>query len=116
MAVFTIVTITLIMKEFVGKRMEVCRALHAEERAIIQLGKLGMSLKPSEVTLYTTTFPCPQCANKIVGLGIGKIVFVEHYPTKESVDLLARSLENKNIEKFEGVKARAYFRIYDRAR
>jgi len=105
-----------IIKKFVGKRMEVCRALHAEERAIIQLAKLGMSINPSGITLYTTTFPCPQCANKIVGLGIGKILFVEPYPTKESVDLLARSLENKNIEKFEGVKARAYFRIYDRAR
>jgi len=105
-----------IIKEFVGKRMEVCRALHAEERAIIQLGKLGMSLKPSDVTLYTTTFPCPQCANKIVGFGIGKIVFVEPYPTKESKDLLESSLGKNNIDKFEGVKARAYFRIYDRAR
>lgn len=105
-----------IIKEFVGKRMEVCRALHAEERAIIQLGKLGMSLKPSDITLYTTTFPCPQCANKIVGLGIGKIVFVEPYPTKESKDLLEDSLGKNNIDKFEGVKARAYFRIYDRAR
>lgn len=105
-----------IIKEFVGKRMEVCRALHAEERAIIQLGKIGMSLKPSDVTLFTTTFPCPQCANKIAGLGIGKIVFVEPYPTKESKDLLESSLGKDNIVKFEGVKARAYFRIYDRVR
>ena len=105
-----------IIKKFVGKRMELCRALHAEEMAIIQLAKLGMSVKPSDVTLYTTTFPCPQCANKIVGLGIGKIVFVEPYPTKESIELLKTSLGEKHIEKFEGVKARAYFRIYDRAR
>ena len=105
-----------IIKKFVGKRMEVCRALHAEERAIIQLAKLGMSINPSGITLYTTTFPCPQCANKIIGLGIGKIVFVEPYPTKESKDLLESSLGKGNIVKFEGVKARAYFRIYDRAR
>jgi deoxycytidylate deaminase len=105
-----------IIKKFVGKRMEVCRALHAEERAIIQLGKLGVSVNPSNLTLFTSTFPCPQCANKIVGFGIGKIVFVEPYPTKESIELLTSSIGDKNIEKFEGVKARAYFRIYDRAR
>jgi deoxycytidylate deaminase len=105
-----------IVKKFIGKRMEVCRALHAEEKALLQLGKSGVSINPSSMTLYTTTFPCPQCANKIVGFGIGKIVYVEPYPTKESRDLLVSSLGERNIEKFEGVKARAYFKIYDRAR
>ena len=41
---------------------------------------------------------------------------VEPYPTKESKGLLEDSLGKNNIDKFEGVKARAYFRIYDRAR
>lgn len=106
-----------IIKKFIGKRLEVCRALHAEERAILQLAKLGMavSLRDSNVTLYTTTFPCPQCANKIVGTGIKKIVYVEPYPTKESRDLLISTLGEKKVEKFEGVKARTYFRIYDRS-
>jgi len=105
-----------IVKKFIGKRMEVCRALHAEEKALLQLGKSGVSINPSSMTLYTTTFPCPQCANKMVGYGIGKIVYVEPYPTKESRDLLVSSLGEKNIDKFEGVKARAYFKIYDRVR
>lgn len=105
-----------IIKKFIGKRMEVCRALHAEEGAILELAKLGMavSLKDSKVALYTTTFPCPQCANKIVGTGIKRIVYVEPYPTKESRDLLVNTLGEKDVEKFEGVKARAYFRIYDK--
>ncbi|MBU0706964.1 hypothetical protein KKG41_01180 [Patescibacteria group bacterium] len=106
-----------IVKNFIGKRSEVCRALHAEEKAILQLAKLGMgiSLKNSNITLYTTTFPCPQCANKIVGTGIKRIVYVEPYPTKESQDLLINTLKKKNVEKFEGVKARNYFRVYDRS-
>lgn len=104
-----------IIKNFIGKRMEVCRALHAEERAILYLGRLGagMPVKNSTLTLYTTTFPCPQCANKIVESGINRIIYVEPYPTKESRDLLKSSLGERKIEKFEGVKARAYFRIYD---
>lgn len=104
-----------IIKEFIGKRSEVCRALHAEERVILHLAKLGMgiSLADLDITLYTTTFPCPQCANKIVDVGINKLVFVEPYPAKESKDLLKKSLEEKNIDKFEGVKARTYFRAYD---
>ncbi|MCJ7645767.1 deaminase [bacterium] len=105
-----------IIKEFIGKRMEVCRALHAEERALLQLSKLGMGLplKNLTMTLYTTTFPCPQCANKIVETGIKKIIYVEPYPSKESKDLLVNGLGMENIERFEGVKAGAYFKIYDR--
>jgi deoxycytidylate deaminase len=107
-----------IVKEFIGKLMEKCRALHAEEIAIIQLSKLGsgIPLKDIKATLYTTTYPCFQCANKIVQSIIKKVVYVEPYPQKESEELFTKfEKEGKiNLEKFEGVKARALFRIFDR--
>ncbi len=107
-----------IMKEFIGKLMEKCRALHAEEVAISQLSKLGSGISPKDIkaTLYTTTYPCFQCANKIVRSIIKKVVYVEPYPQKESEGLFTKfEKEGKiNIEQFEGVKARALFRIFDK--
>lgn len=107
-----------IMKEFIGKLMEKCRALHAEEMAISQLSKLGSGISPKDIkaTLYTTTYPCFQCANKIVRSIIKKVVYVEPYPQKESEELFTKfEKEGKiNLEQFEGVKARALFRIFDK--
>ncbi len=98
--------------------MEKCRALHAEEMAISQLSKLGSGISPKDIkaTLYTTTYPCFQCANKIVRSIIKKVVYVEPYPQKESEELFTKlEKEGKiNLEQFEGVKARALFRIFDK--
>ncbi|MBM3300797.1 MAG: hypothetical protein FJY85_12685, partial [Deltaproteobacteria bacterium] len=61
-----------------GKLLDVCRALHAEENAIINLAKNGTCV-PGDCVLYTTTFPCNLCANKIVAANIGKVVYAEAY-------------------------------------
>jgi len=43
-----------------GERAELCRAIHAEENALLQLVRHGPS--PVGGTLYTTTYPCTPCA------------------------------------------------------
>ena len=43
-----------------GERHELCRALHAEQNAIIQAAVQGISIKDS--TLYCTASPCSLCA------------------------------------------------------
>jgi deoxycytidylate deaminase len=92
-----------------GKLLDICRALHGEENAII--GMAGVS-KPhkGKLVLYTTTFPCNLCANKIVAAGIELVIYAEPYTIEESKSILA----NGKVDdiKFEGVKSTAYFRLY----
>ncbi len=92
-----------------GKLLDVCRSLHAEENAIISLARNG-SILGNNAVLYTTTFPCNLCANKIAEVGIGKVVYAEPYPMVDALDILRR--REVVVEKFEGVKSSAFFRLY----
>ncbi|MBW2319895.1 MAG: cytidine deaminase [Deltaproteobacteria bacterium] len=61
------------------------RAVHAEMEALLSCGRSGVSTRES--TLYTTTFPCHNCAKHIVASGISRVVFVEPYPKSLAMDL-----------------------------
>jgi dCMP deaminase len=61
-----------------GQRHEICRAIHAEQNAIIQGGYHGINIKSS--TLYCTHSPCVLCAKMIVNAGIKKVVADIGYP------------------------------------
>lgn len=107
---------TEVFEEFVpgskggpGKLLDVCRSLHAEENAIIKLSKIGGVSSENRI-LYTTTYPCSLCANKIVEVGISKVIFDEPY-TMPEVDKLFHS-KGIAVKKFEGVKSRAFFKLY----
>jgi len=86
-----------------------CRALHAEENAILYLARDGSGV-PSNGTLYTTTFPCSLCANKIAAVGLKKVVFAEPYPMPEALEVLTQN--QVEVVKFQGVKSSAFFRLY----
>ena len=92
-----------------GKLLDVCRALHAEENAILDLVSSGRGA-PDEAVLYTTTFPCSLCAKKIVTVGIKNVVYAEPYPMDESRELFLQA--GVEVRRFEGVKSTAYFRLY----
>jgi len=93
------------------KLLDKCRSLHAEENAILQAARLGgVSLKNS--IMYTTTFPCKLCANKIISVGIKEIVYVEAYPDQDSVDFFNKHSKQVKITKFEGVKASAFYNLF----
>ena len=75
-----------------GQRHELCRALHAEQNAIIQAAKIGVSTEGA--TIYITLQPCVICAKMLVNAGITRIVHKGEYP-----DELSRSiLEEAGIE------------------
>lgn len=96
-------------RSVLSKHLDLCRALHAEERAILQVAKLGgQSL--AGASLYTTTFPCQLCAKKIVEVGIIKVVYVDPYPYKIAVDTLKTA--DVILEKFEGVKSKKFDNLY----
>ena len=83
-----------------GERHELCRGLHAEQNAIIQLAKYGGNIVDS--TLYISgCSPCVVCAKMIINSGIKRIVYSgERYSDELSMELLEKS--NILIEKLDG--------------
>ncbi|WP_058486024.1 deoxycytidylate deaminase [Defluviitalea phaphyphila] len=69
-----------------GQRHELCRALHAEQNAIVQAAMHGVSVKGG--TLYVTHQPCVMCAKMAINAGIKRIVFKGSYPDELSMELL----------------------------
>ena len=69
-----------------GERHELCRALHAEQNAIIQAATLGQSIEGG--TIYVTNQPCVICAKMIINAGIRRIVVKEGYPDELAVEIL----------------------------
>ena len=72
-----------------GERHELCRALHAEQNALIQASLYGISAKGS--TLYATNQPCVICAKMLINAGIKEIVIAEGYPDKMAMDFLRQA-------------------------
>jgi dCMP deaminase len=65
-----------------GTRHEVCRAIHAEQNALIQAGVHGININNS--TLYCTHTPCMICAKMIVNAGIKEVVSYHDYADEEA--------------------------------
>lgn len=69
-----------------GERHELCRAIHAEQNAIVQAAYSGTSIKDS--TMYVTHQPCVLCAKMAINAGIEKIVYRGDYPDELAMELL----------------------------
>lgn len=90
---------------FPDRAMSWCTAVHAEVRAILAADR---SLRGS--TLYSTTFPCFQCAEKIAHVGISQVIFTEVYPDVRAADRL--DLAQIEYAQFEGVRSSAFERLF----
>ena len=69
-----------------GQRHELCRALHAEQNAIIQAAISGINIKGA--TVFCTHFPCSLCAKMLINVRVDKIYYIEGYPDDLSKGLL----------------------------
>lgn len=69
-----------------GERHELCRGVHAEQNAIIQGARHGVSLLGA--TAYCTTQPCSICTKMLINAGIEEIIYVGDYPDELSLQLL----------------------------
>jgi deoxycytidylate deaminase len=67
------------------------RAVHAEMEALLACARTGRS--PRGGTLYTTTFPCHNCAKHVVAAGIARVVYVEPYPKSRAQELHDDAIE-----------------------
>ena len=69
-----------------GQRHEICRAIHAEQNAILQAAQYGVAIK--DATMYSTTQPCTICSKLIINLDVKRIVHRVSYPDDFALGLL----------------------------
>ena len=72
-----------------GTRQEFCRAVHAEQNAIIQAAVYGTKIKGG--TIYVNTYPCSICARMIINAEIKRIVYDSDYSDPLAKELLDES-------------------------
>jgi dCMP deaminase len=69
-----------------GERHELCRAIHAEQNAIIQASVHGVAI--DDAILYCTHHPCILCAKMLINCGVHEIHYLEGYPDELSREML----------------------------
>ncbi len=72
-----------------GTRHELCRAVHAEQNAIIQAAIHGVSIEGA--TIYCTHQPCILCAKMLINADIKKVVFGTTYPDTEALKVFDKA-------------------------
>lgn len=109
----------------VGSLIEFSRSIHAEMDAIISLSRLGGG-STQDAILFTSTFPCHNCARHIVASGIKTVFYLEPYEKSLAKDLHWDSIgvdsepqknetgrEKVTFLHFEGVAPRQYLNIFN---
>ncbi|MEK0337949.1 MAG: anti-phage dCTP deaminase, partial [Nitrosopumilus sp.] len=94
------------------------RSVHAEMEALLSCARNGVSCVGK--TLYTTTFPCHNCAKHIISSGINRVVYIEPYEKSKAIDLhkdaivLGRKTDTEKVvfEQFIGVGPRRFFDLF----
>lgn len=66
-----------------GERHEICRAVHAEQNALVQAAKHGVSIMGAD--LYVTHQPCVLCTKLLINAGILRVVYTHPYPDQLAV-------------------------------
>lgn len=59
------------------------RTVHAEMEALLAAARTGVAVR--RATLYTSTFPCHNCAKHVVAAGVDRVVYIEPYPKSEAL-------------------------------
>lgn len=67
----------LLSKSRIQDLTEFGRVVHAEMDALLSCARIGVSTTGGVV--YSTTFPCHNCAKHIISAGISRVVFIEPY-------------------------------------
>lgn len=106
-----------------GSLIEFSRAVHAEMDALVSLARNGGS-GIRNANLFTTTFPCHNCARHIVAAGIANVIYIEPYEKSmaralhEDSITFEHSSESRELDRavrfvhFEGVSPQQYGRFF----
>jgi len=79
-----------------GERVEICRAIHGEQNAIIQAAKYGQDIQGA--TMYCTHSPCIICTKMLINAGIKKLVTYVDYTDVGGVRDLLKEAEVELIK------------------
>jgi len=97
-----------------GSIIEYSRAIHAEMEAILNIARSQRCITEG-ATLYTTTFPCHNCARHIIAAGIDRVLYIQPYDKSLAMKLHSDAITtNRNdkqktfFETFEGVAPSRY--------
>jgi len=71
-----------------GRGIDDCPVIHAEENALLQGARIGVSLFGS--TMYVTHQPCFHCSKRMIQAGIVGVNYVIPYSDKRGIELLKR--------------------------
>lgn len=94
------------------------RPVHAEMEALLFCAR--NTVETRQATLYTTTFPCHNCAKHIIAAGIKKVVYVEPYPKSKAFDFHDDAIGVENTSNsdtvlfvpFVGIGPRKFFDMF----
>lgn len=110
-----------IRKSLLNDITEYGRMTHAEMNAITDAARLGIPTK--NAVLFSTTFPCHNCAKHIVASGISEVVFIEPYPKSQAIKLnddsicMEEGLSNKVVFRhFVGISPKRYRDIFEKGK
>jgi deoxycytidylate deaminase len=86
--------------------------------ALLSAARNGIAIRGG--TLYTTTYPCHNCAKHIVAAGIKKVKFVEPYPKSYATKMHSDSIESNGeggtdkvrFEPFVGIGPRRFVDLF----
>lgn len=100
------------------RAIEYGRSVHAEMAAILDAGRRGVPT--TGCTLYTTTYPCHDCARHIVAAGISRVVYIEPYPKSLAQELhqdaisfdTTASRGKVHFTPYVGVAPRLYMKLF----
>lgn len=99
--------------------IEFFRAEHAETAALLDAARRGVPVKGCD--LYTTLFPCHDCAKHLVAAGIRRVYYIEPYPkslaSELHMDSVAVDSECTNAGQvtllpFVGIAPRRYMELF----
>lgn len=94
------------------------RDVHAEMEALLSAARVGVSVRGAD--LFSTTYPCHNCAKHIVAAGIRRVVYVEPYPKSRALELFEGTIVEGGhlrdrvvvFQPFVGVAARRYVDLF----
>lgn len=109
----------LIRKSRVKGLIEFSRAVHAEMAAIVSAARDGLG-HVRGATLFSTTFPCHNCARHIVAAGIRKVIYIEPYPKSLALNLHHDAISTNDSDEgkkvvflqYQGAAPRSFSRIF----
>lgn len=116
----TVDQVILAVKKTDAKNLiEYSRAVHAEMEAIVSVAR-GHKVGIVGATMYTTTYPCHNCARHIVASGISRVVYIEPYVKSKAKTLHSDSIsdtETKDDKKvfflqYEGVAPKDMIKLF----